>query len=222
MLVEVLNEGMDHFVRDERLSGPVGRGLVPVHCENAAQLFVSIRHGTHRLGQHSAEVCRGGFHVAPARAVRDLEAVLATLAKDGLLLLAEGAALLPLQLSDGVARLAFPLIAKTLVEHQRQDVVLVILAGGLATQDIRRTPEVSFELLESQLHWSGRPTDVGPMNAEPRDRRARRLSATKSASFSKSFHFTVRRVGSRSWARITARIVPTGWSRSQRRNPVSP
>ena len=78
--------------------------------------------------------------------------MLAALAEDRLLLLAEGAALLALQLGDGVVGLALPLVAEALVEHQRQDVVLVVLPRGLAAQDVRRAPEVGFELLEGELH----------------------------------------------------------------------
>jgi hypothetical protein len=43
-----------------------------------------------------------------------------------------------------------------------------------------------------------------------------------SASFSASFHLAVRRVASKSSARITARNTGIGWSRSQRRKSVSP
>ena len=78
--------------------------------------------------------------------------MLATLAEDRLLVLAERAALLTLQLGDGVVGLALPLIAEALVEHQREDVILVVLPRGLAAQDVRRAPEVGFELLEGQFH----------------------------------------------------------------------
>ena len=90
------------------------------------------------------------LHVAPARAVRDVEAVLAALAEDRLLLLGERPALLLLQLGDGVVGLALPLVAEALVEHQRQDVVLVVLPRGLAAQDVGGAPEVGFELLEGE------------------------------------------------------------------------
>src|SRR6266852_4046545 len=43
--------------------------------------------------------------------------------------------------------LILPLVAEALVEHQRQDVVLVILPGGLAPEDVGRAPEMRFELL---------------------------------------------------------------------------
>ena len=155
VLVEVRDERVDDLVRDERLAGAVGRGLVPVHGEDAAQLVVGVRHGAHRLRQHLADIRGCGLHVAPARAVRDLEAVLAALAEDCLLLLAEGAALLPLQLGDGVVGLALPLVAEALVEHQGQDVVLVVLTRGLAAEDVRRAPQMSFELLQRELHSRG-------------------------------------------------------------------
>jgi hypothetical protein len=78
--------------------------------------------------------------------------VLAALAEDRLLRVAEGAALLALLLGDGVVGLALPLVAEALVEHQRQDVVLVVLPRGLAAQDVGRAPQVGFELLERELH----------------------------------------------------------------------
>ena len=67
--------------------------------------------------------------------------------------LGEGAALLSLLFGDGLVGLVLPLVAEALVEHQRQDVVLVILPGGLATQDVGRAPEVGFELLLGELHF---------------------------------------------------------------------
>src|SRR5438093_11489873 len=78
--------------------------------------------------------------------------MLAALAEDRLLLVAEGAALLALQLGDGLVGLALPLIAEAFVEHQRQDVVLVVLPRGLAAEDVRRAPEMGLELLERELH----------------------------------------------------------------------
>ena len=61
-------------------------------------------------------------------------------------------ALLHLQLGDRLVGLMLPLVAQPLVEHKREDVVLVVLAGGLAPQDICGTPKVCFELLLSQPH----------------------------------------------------------------------
>ncbi len=61
-----------------------------------------------------------------------------------------------------------------------------------------------------------------PIKVEPRDSRRRTLSAMNSASFSASFHLVVRRVGSKSWARITARRTGMGCSRIQSRKRVSP
>jgi len=78
--------------------------------------------------------------------------MLAALAKNRSLLLGEGAPLLSLQLGDRVVRLALPLITEPLKEHQRQDVVLIVLPRGLAAQDVRGAPKVGFELLKGQLH----------------------------------------------------------------------
>ena len=72
--------------------------------------------------------------------VRDCVAMLAARSEDRLLRLGERAALLPFLLGDGVIRLPLPLIAEPLVEHQRQDVVLVVLSRRLAAQDVRRAP----------------------------------------------------------------------------------
>ena len=65
MLVEMLDEHVNNLIRDKRLPGSVGRRLVPVHREDAAQLFVGISHGAHRLGQHLADVRRGGSNIVP-------------------------------------------------------------------------------------------------------------------------------------------------------------
>jgi len=176
VLVEVLNERVDDLVRDERLAGAIGGGLVPVHGEDAAQLVVGVGHGTHGLRQDLADVRGRGLHVAPARTVRDLEAMLPTLAEYRLLLVRERAALLPLQLGDGVVRLALPLVAEALIEHQGQDVVLVVLAGSLAAEDVRRAPQVGFELLESELHsprcslFTSRRPRAGSASSTPRSR----------------------------------------------------
>ena len=143
---------MDDLVGDQRPSGAVGRGLVPIDREHAPQLFVGICDGLHRTGQSLADVGGNRLHVAPARAVGDRVAVLAAFAEDRLLTFAERAPLLALLLGDGVVRLAFPLVAEPFVEHQRQDVVLVVLPRRLATQDVRRAPQVGFELLEGESH----------------------------------------------------------------------
>ena len=83
-----------------------------------------------------------------------------------LLLVAERAALLPFQLGDGVVGLALPLVAEALVEHQRKDVVLVVLPRGLPAQNVSRAPEMGFELLESELHSSRSPLfDAGSIKA---------------------------------------------------------
>jgi hypothetical protein len=54
------------------------------------------------------------IHVAPARAVRDREAVVTARAEDRLLILAEGPVLLALQIGDGVVGLALPWSSKRL------------------------------------------------------------------------------------------------------------
>src|SRR6266566_240372 len=116
----------------------------------------------------------------------------AALAEDRLFLLAEGTALLPLLLGDSVVGLALPLVAKTLVEHQRQDVVLVILAGGLAPQDVRGAPEVGFELLQRKLHSPGCPfvmirrCSAGTWLSTPRSRSRVRWPRPGAASASAS------------------------------------
>ena len=69
-----------------------------------------------------------------------------------LLSVAERTALLPLKLRDGLLRLAFPLVAESFVEHQRKDVVLVILPRSLATQDVGCAPQVRFQLLQGEFH----------------------------------------------------------------------
>ncbi len=152
VLVEVLDQRVDDFVGDQRLAGPVGRRLIPVHREHAPQLAVRVGHGPHRTRQGLADVHRDRLDVSPPGAVRDGVAMLAALAEDRLLRLGERAALLALLLRDGVVRLPLPLIAEPLVEHQRQDVVLVVLPRGLAAEDVRSAPQVRFELLEGQFH----------------------------------------------------------------------
>ena len=143
---------MHDFVRDQRPAGPVGRRLVPVHGEHASQLVVGIGHSPRRAGQNLADIRRDRLDVAPSSAVGNRITVLAALAEDRLLLLGELAPLLPLQLGDGVVRLALPLIAESLVEHQRQDVVLIVLTRRLAAQDVRRAPQVRFKLLQREFH----------------------------------------------------------------------
>src|SRR5690606_31002020 len=100
------------------------------------------------------EVGRRRLYVAPSGALGDLKAMLPTLSKNGLLPFAERAPLLAFQFRNCVIGLAFPLVAKPLIAHQRQDVVLVILHGSLAAQTVRRAREVGFELLESELRGS--------------------------------------------------------------------
>ncbi len=151
VLAEMLDQRMDDLVGDQRLAGTVRRGLVPVHREDAAQFLVGLGDGAHRLGQDLAEIERGGLDVAPAGAVGDREAMLAAPPKDRLLRFREAAPLLPLQFGNRLVGLAFPLVAQALVEHQREDIVLVVLTRGFAPQDIGGAPEMRFELLLSQL-----------------------------------------------------------------------
>src|SRR6266542_2901181 len=81
-----------------------------------------------------------------------LETVIAALPEHRLFFVAECPTLLALEFGDGVIGFALPLVAEPLVEHERQDVVLVILPSSLATQDVGGAPEVRFELLERELH----------------------------------------------------------------------
>ena len=106
----------------------------------------------HGLGELFTQVGGHGQHVAPAAAIVEVETVLAAHAEDGALRVAEGSTLLALLLGDGLVGLVLPLVAQSFVEHQRQDVVLVVLAGGFATQDVGGAPEVGFELLLGQFH----------------------------------------------------------------------
>jgi hypothetical protein len=68
-------------------------------------------------------------------------------ARRSLLLLSEGPAALALHSRDALVRLVVPLIAEPFEKHQRQDVVFVILPGGLAAEDVRGTSQVSLKLL---------------------------------------------------------------------------
>ena len=72
--------------------------------------------------------------------------------EDRLLFLREREPLLSFLFCNGLVGFVLPLIAEALVEHERQDVVLVILPSGLAPEDIGRAPEMSFELLLGQSH----------------------------------------------------------------------
>jgi hypothetical protein len=147
MGVEVLDQRVDHLVRNQRLATAVRRGLVPVDGEDAAQLLVGagdtraspgqlLTRGWSRRRAHRPSGCRP-----------ESEAMLAARSEDRLLCVRELAALLPLQLGDGVVRLVLPLVAEPLVEHQRQDVVLVVLPGCLARAGCWPRPRGGFELL---------------------------------------------------------------------------
>ena len=93
--------------------------------------------------------------------------MLAALAEDRLLCLVKRSALLALQLGDRVVRFPLPLVAQTLVKHQRQDVILVILPCGLAAKDVRRAPQVGFKLLECELHLKTCPSRMRGFSHQP-------------------------------------------------------
>lgn len=152
VLVEVLHQCMHDLVGDERTTTAVRGRLVPVDGEDSPQLLVGAGHGAHRTGQHGTDVHRCRLDVPPPRSVRDAESMFAPGTENRSLLLGELTSLLSLQLSDRIVRLMLPLIAKTLVEHQRKDVVLVILPSGLTAQNVGGTPQVCFELLLRELH----------------------------------------------------------------------
>src|SRR2546421_13107944 len=78
--------------------------------------------------------------------------MLAPSAENHLLRLGERAPLLSLQLRDGLIGLVFPLVAEAFVEHEGQNVVLVILPGGLAAENVGGTPEMGFKLLLRKSH----------------------------------------------------------------------
>ena len=114
MFVEMLDEGVDYFIRDKRLAGTVRCGLVPIYGEDTAQLVIGGRHCLHCFGQYLADVGRSRFHVAPAGAIRYIKSMFTTGTEHRLLFFCETAPLLPLQLSDRVVCLTFPLIASRL------------------------------------------------------------------------------------------------------------
>ena len=76
----------------------------------------------------------------------------AALAENLLLFFCERPALNLFLCSDGVVSLAFPLVAQTFVEHQRHDIILVVLPGGFAEKDIGCAPKVRFKLLLREFH----------------------------------------------------------------------
>src|SRR5689334_5892395 len=127
MLVEVLDERVDYLVRDQWPTRSVRRWLIPVHGKNAAQLVVGARHRAHRLSEDFANIRRSSLDIAPARALGNPKPMLTAPAEDGLLLLGELAALLAFELRDRVVRFVLPLVTEAFVEHQGEDVVLVIL-----------------------------------------------------------------------------------------------
>jgi hypothetical protein len=73
-------------------------------------------------------------------------------AEDGLLFFCKRTSLLPFQFGNGLIDFVFPLVAEPLLEHQRKDVVFVILTGRLASENIGGTPQVVFQLSLSQFH----------------------------------------------------------------------
>ena len=157
MLIEMLNQCMNHFVGDEGLATAIGRRLIPVHSKHALEFLIGIGDRTHGLGQLLANFLRNRPHIAPLAPGRDVEPIFATRPEDRFLCLGECATLLFFLFGNGVVRLVLPLIAQALIEHQRQNVILVILPGGFAAQNIGRSPQVGFQLLLSQAHrgdWS--------------------------------------------------------------------
>ena len=166
---------------------PSGAGWFQSTVKTPRSSSFAVGDRAHRLRQDLADVRRCRLDVAPARPVGDGEPVLAALAEHRSLGLGEGASLLPLELGDRLVGLVLPLVAEPLVEHQGQDVVLVVLPRRLASEDVCGAPQVGFELLECHAHWrfvilgsrpegpiAHRPLDVmcmtaslGPMHARP-------------------------------------------------------
>jgi hypothetical protein len=87
--------------------------------------------------------------------------------------------------------------------------------------NMNRYPDRSIPVLW-RLLFAAHSGVLFPINADPRDRRARRLSAMNSTSFSPHFHLVIRRVESMSCLLIIARNLGIGCSRSQKRKSVSP
>jgi len=63
------------------------------------------------------------------------------------LLLGEGMTMLLLLCGDSVLRLMVPLVAEAFKEHERQNIILVVLPCSLPPEDVRRAPEMCLELL---------------------------------------------------------------------------
>lgn len=103
-------------------------------------------------GQRFPEIGGRSQHVAPAATFRYGVTMFPAFAKNGLLFFCERTALLAFLFGDRNVSFVLPLIAQPFVEHQRQDVVLVVLSGSLAAQDVSCAPKVSFELLLGKFH----------------------------------------------------------------------
>ena len=132
---------------------PSGAGWFQSTVNTPRSSSLAFGDGAHGLGEHLADVrARRPAHRPSALPSGILKRCSPRLRKTAFSLLGEGAALLPLQLGDGVVGLVLPLVAEPLEEHQGQDVVLVVLPRGLAAEDVRRAPEVGFKLLEGELH----------------------------------------------------------------------
>lgn len=140
MGVEVLDQRVNHLIRNQRLAAAVRCWLVPVHRKNALQLFIGGGDRTHCRGELFTEVGRGCQHVTPLAPFRNGETMIAAGTENCLLGIGKLAPLFLLLFRYCLIRLILPLIAEALVKHQRQDVVLVILPGGLAAENIRSTP----------------------------------------------------------------------------------
>ena len=149
---EMLDKRVDHFIRDERFATAVGSRLVPIDCENTPQLVVRVCYSPHCAGEHFPEIGGSGLNVPPAAAFRDGEAVLPVCPKECFLLFSKCSTLLPLLFCNCVIGFILPLVAKSLIKHEGEDVVFVVLPGGLAAQDVGRTPEMVLKLLLCKPH----------------------------------------------------------------------
>jgi hypothetical protein len=150
--IEVLNEGVDYFVGDERLATAIGGRLIPVDSKHAFEIVVGVCNRSHSVSEDLAKVGGGGENISPTAALGDRKAVLTVCPEKRLLLVREAPALLSFLLGNGLVRLVLPLVAEAFVEHQGQNVVFVVLTGSLAAQDVCRAPEMGLKLLLSESH----------------------------------------------------------------------
>ncbi len=94
--IEVLDQRVHNFVRDERLAAAIRCGLRPVHGEHAREFIIGVGNGLHRRRESFPELGRYRQHIAPAAAFRDRIAVFATRAEYCLLGVRKGPSLLAL------------------------------------------------------------------------------------------------------------------------------